>query len=312
MSAKAGVGSGLGGERIMQEYQHEVINVNPDLAFKLRFFVNESLESPPHWHNCLEVLHVFRGTLRVVLNGKRFMMRDDDVMVVNPQDVHATHAMELLDAALIQIPHDALNAICPNTVPIHFDFNTAAMTAHRKQELHGFAQLLGDMYEVYRLKNRGYGFKVISQLCDFFHRLAVGHVSLHRQAEHKTEKYMERLETVTRYVLEHYNRPITIGEMASVAYLNQEYFSRFFKKYMGMTPIEYLSLIRVQHIAADLVTTDNKITDLAIMHGCGDYKLFLRHFRATFGCSPMEYRKKPYVNDFWTVHIQEQRGVHVS
>jgi AraC-like DNA-binding protein len=168
------------------------------------------------------------------------------------------------------------------------------------------------MYDAYREKNRGYGFKVVSLLCDFFHRLSCEHASLHRMAEHKTEKYLERLEAVTRFMLEHYNKQITIGQMASVAYLNPEYFSRFFKKYMGMTPIAYLSLIRVQRIAADLLTTDSKITDLVITHGCGDYKLFLRHFRAAFGCTPMEYRRKPYVDDFWTVHIQEQKGVHIS
>lgn len=294
----------------MREYQHEVINANPDLPFKLRFFAGETLESPPHWHNCLEAIHVFKGTLRVVLNGKKFMMRRDDVLIVNPLDVHSTHALEMLNAALIQIPSDTVNAFSPNAAPMHFDFNTAAAPGDRRAGFTPFLDILNEMYEMYRVKTRGYGLKVLSLLCDFFYRLLQGHASLHRMAGHKTEKYLERLEAVTRFVLANYRDPVTNGQMAAAAYLNPEYFSRFFKKYMGMTPMEYLNLIRVQHIAADLLITDSKITDLAFAHGCCDYKLFLRHFRSAFGCSPKEYRRKPYVDDFWTVHIQN--GVHIS
>ncbi len=293
----------------MEKYQHEVINVNSDLAFKLKLFSGGIIESPPHWHNSLEVMHVFRGAMQTVFRGKRYAMRDDDIIVINPKDVHSTHTLAPLDAALIQIPHEMFRTISPDITLMRFDFNTAAMSPRRKRDLSGFAAALTELYDAYRMKNPGYGLKVVSLLCDFFHRLYQNHADRHIPAKHKTEKYLHRLESVTSFVLDHYREPITIGRMSTIAFLNPEYFSRFFKKYMGMTPMEYLNLIRIQHIAAGLLNTDAKVADLAVAHGCNDYRLFLRKFRAVFGCTPRQYRQKPPPREQWPTDARE--GVHV-
>ncbi len=293
----------------MQEYQHEVINVNPDLAFKLKLFSGGIIESPPHWHNCLEVMHVFQGALGIVLKGKRSTMRDDDIVVINSKDVHSTHTLVPLDAALIQIPFEMFRTISPDITSMYFDFNTTAMTPARKRALSAFAAILTELYGVYRAKDSGYGLKVVSLLCDFFHRLYGNHANRHITAKHRTEKYLERLESVTAFVLDHYREPISIRQMSTIAFLNPEYFSRFFKKYMGMSPMEYLTLIRIQHVAAGLLNTDTKVADLAAAHGCHDYKLFLRKFRAVFGCTPRQYRQKPSLREDWPTDAHE--GVRI-
>ncbi len=292
----------------MEKYQHEVINVNPDLAFKLKLFAGGIIESPPHWHNCFEVMHVFGGDMRTVHRGKRFTMRDGDIIVINPRDVHSSHTLSPLDASLIQIPVEMFKTIAPDITSMNFDFNTAAMTAKRRRELAEFASILAQLYDAYRAKQPGYGLKVVSLLCDFFHRLYCGHAGSHMPSRQRTEKYLPRLESVTAFVLDHYREPLTIGQMSTIAFLNPEYFSRFFKKYMGVTPMEYLNLVRIQHVAAGLLNTDAKVADLAVMHGCNDYKLFLRKFRSVFGCTPRQYRQKPSLGEEWS---DTREGVQV-
>ncbi len=102
---------------------------------------------------------------------------------------------------------------------------------------------------------------------------------------------MQLMRKVTEFIKKHYREPITLQRMAAVVYLNPEYFNRFFRKYMGMTPMTYLNSVRVENIGADLLVTDVNIADLAASHGCQDYKLFLRHFHSIVGCTPSRYRR---------------------
>jgi len=48
--------------------------------------------------------------------------------------------------------------------------------------------------------------------------------------------------------------------MADLLNVTPSYFSRFFKKTMGMTFLEYTSLIRLERAYTDIVTTDYPIS----------------------------------------------------
>lgn len=94
------------------------------------------------------------------------------------------------------------------------------------------------------------------------------------------------------YVKIHYAQPVSLEDAANVLSLNQEYFCRYFKKYMGMTFLEYVNSVRLSHIYGDLLNTNYGIMALLERHGFTNYKLFAKMFRTTYGCSPSELRKK--------------------
>ncbi|WP_418442929.1 AraC family transcriptional regulator, partial [Blautia sp.] len=50
------------------------------------------------------------------------------------------------------------------------------------------------------------------------------------------------------YISENYKRPISLDEIAGVAYLQTGYFCRFFKKKMGVTFLEYQNEYRLSFI----------------------------------------------------------------
>jgi AraC-like DNA-binding protein len=71
------------------------------------------------------------------------------------------------------------------------------------------------------------------------------------------------------------------------------YFSSQFKKYMGMSAIEYLIKKRV-HLSKDLLANDPRlrILDISGMLGFENPSTFSKHFMAEFKLSPKEYRKQ--------------------
>ena len=107
----------------------------------------------------------------------------------------------------------------------------------------------------------------------------------------KESKQIARLKGVLQYVAQSYQEPISLKTAADIASLNQEYFCRMFKRCMGVTFLEYINLVRIDHIHDELLVTDDSITDILERNGFTNYKVFSRMFKAQFGMTPRELRK---------------------
>ena len=55
--------------------------------------------------------------------------------------------------------------------------------------------------------------------------------------------------------------------------------------------VEYINLVRIDHIHDELLVTDDSITDILQRNGFMNYKVFSRMFKAQFGMKPRELRR---------------------
>lgn len=94
-----------------------------------------------------------------------------------------------------------------------------------------------------------------------------------------------------RYIDEHYDLPLTLDQLAQTAYLSKFYFLRAFRKSMGMTPMDYLSAVRVHHAQNLLLTTGLTVEEIALRTGYSGSKNLIRQFSQIVGMTPGEYRK---------------------
>lgn len=106
-----------------------------------------------------------------------------------------------------------------------------------------------------------------------------------------SQKYMERLACIADYVDEHYKEPITLQQGASLLALNPEYFSRFFKKYMGVTFMDYVYAIRLKAAAHEILNTDLTIQTIMENNGFTNPKHFNKIFFEKYGVTASVFRK---------------------
>ena len=78
---------------------------------------------------------------------------------------------------------------------------------------------------------------------------------------------LKRLQPVFDFLKNHYHEHIKLEQMAAVAHLHPGYFCQFFKEAVGMSPLNYLSKLRLCHIYYDLAT--KKLTFAYIMLSLG-------------------------------------------
>ncbi|MEN3941219.1 AraC family transcriptional regulator [Prosthecobacter sp. SYSU 5D2] len=105
----------------------------------------------------------------------------------------------------------------------------------------------------------------------------------------------KRLDEVLRYIHAHHQRALALPEIARVAGLGPESFSRFFRRVTGHTFIETLIQIRLASALALLGESTDTIAAVAYACGFEDLSNFNRQFRRTYGITPSEARRRAQV-----------------
>ncbi|HEY6803460.1 MAG TPA: helix-turn-helix transcriptional regulator [Pyrinomonadaceae bacterium] len=82
----------------------------------------------------------------------------------------------------------------------------------------------------------------------------------------------------------------TPSALAASIRLSESRFRHLFKQETGMTPAQYLKLVRLKKAALLLTTTYNSIKAILIKVGLTSHTHFIRDFRQLYGMSPTEYR----------------------
>ena len=93
------------------------------------------------------------------------------------------------------------------------------------------------------------------------------------------------------YINLHYGERISVEDVARYVDKSNNYFSSHFKKSMGISFVDYLNMIRVEHAKRMLRQTACMTYEIAERVGYNDYKYFSTVFRRIAGVSPSEYRK---------------------
>ena len=98
-------------------------------------------------------------------------------------------------------------------------------------------------------------------------------------------RFDPKMEEVTRYIREHLSERLSIDRLAGTFYLSRYYLMHRFKAAYGCTVHQYIQQKRLQE-AAGKFRQGVPVLKAAEEAGFGDYSVFLRAFRAAYGCSP--------------------------
>ena len=99
------------------------------------------------------------------------------------------------------------------------------------------------------------------------------------------------LQRVEQDIRLHYAENLTLKELSRKYYVNSAYLGQLFKKKYGVTFREYLNNCRIEQAAKLLVTTRDKVYNIARAAGYQDMDYFIERFIAAKGCTPSNYRK---------------------
>ncbi len=100
------------------------------------------------------------------------------------------------------------------------------------------------------------------------------------------------IDQVARYMQEHFDDPeISMAAIAESFELSTTRLSMSFREKKGMTPLEYLTLLRCEKAKELLEETELTIREISLRTGYYDSGSFIRRFKQVTGITPLQYRR---------------------
>ena len=97
-------------------------------------------------------------------------------------------------------------------------------------------------------------------------------------------------ERAKAFLTEHYREPISMEMLAESFHLNPRYFSTLFKKKEGVSPLDYLTGIRMDAARNLLLNTDIPASEVSSLVGYEDPRYFYKVFKKYMGQTPTDFR----------------------
>lgn len=96
---------------------------------------------------------------------------------------------------------------------------------------------------------------------------------------------------ILTYINQNYNRINKIEEIAEEFYISKYYLCRLFKEATGLTLIQYLNNIKIQHACNMLVNSNLSILEIGTACGFNSSMYFCKIFKQAMSVTPSEFRK---------------------
>lgn len=268
------------------EARHEIISFDNKSPIKL--FTHKLGDVTRHWHESLELLFVLAGDVTVLTGDTQFTLSQDDMLLINSNVVHELHSESCVLIA-VQIKLSRFD-LPQNLVDfLYFDCNSKTTPSPErflplKHIITSMLQINMAGSETALFRNRSLAYALLSELVQNFR-------AEKPTSEHNTQKHLDRLNNILRYIGEHYQEQLTLSHLAEREHLSAPYLSSFFEKYMGINFSTYYTNLRLEHAVRDLLYTDIPVEQIAAANGFSDPRAFVRAFKKKFNSLPSAYRK---------------------
>lgn len=238
-----------------------------------------------HTHHFTELYYITKGVGAFQINEKRFAVKENDLIIVNPHIEHTDICDNDMSFEFISLGLEGMTFEFDKQVnnQLYGIFNCDSI----KDKMHSILDML--LFEA----DGEYMHHEIScqNLAEIFiiYIMRLQNLNLTPSLDTKMSK---ECGIAKRYIDSNYMENITLDLLAELTHMNKFYLVHSFTKYTGMSPINYLAQKRIQISMEYLASTDYSIAQIASNVGFSSQSYFSQVFRKALGMTPVQYRKQ--------------------
>lgn len=104
--------------------------------------------------------------------------------------------------------------------------------------------------------------------------------------------YKGRINRVFEFIDKNLEQNLSLNMLSKIAFFSPFHFHRVFKFVTGETLNEYVTRLRIEKSALDLLHKNITLTHIAHKYGFGDNSSYSKAFKKYFGVSPTQFKKE--------------------
>jgi len=217
------------------------------------------------------------------------LISKNELVVINRNEVHQFTSTEEDNLCIVvQINVDFFKTIWPKLLELEFLGNEKI---HRDGDYSRLKRLMYEMLKLIYTQEFGYMIEINGLICQVLSTLIKTFDYRIKNWEDENEIDYARLGRILYFIEQNYMNKITLKEIAATEYLNEYYFSHFFKNKMGVSFQSYLKNVRLQKAHTMLCKTEKKMVEIAMDSGFSNVQTFLNAFKVKYGETPSKYKK---------------------
>ncbi len=254
-------------------------------------------EVPKHWHNEMEIIYIKKGKGLITLDFEKHYVEAGDIVVVIPGQLHSIMQLERYSMEYENIIFSTDMFIARHSDSLDNEFFVPFLSGNVQ-----FNHLITVEDEIYPQLSaclnraddicttfpKGYKLAIKGYLYQFFFIL---YNHSEEGTDVKSNKNLDKIKEVIKYIETNYNEPISIDDIAGVCGFSSSHFMKFFKKAMGTSFIDYLNDYRLSMASRMLISSEDNIIDIAAQCGYDNLSYFNRIFKKKYNVTPSDYRR---------------------
>ena len=244
-----------------------------------------------HDHPYFELYYIESGKCRFFVSGRMMDMQAGDLLLIPPRAVHYTRYLfgPCLRYSLFFRPQDLereISGVFPDKGNYFRRWRLMQIPEFYREAL---VSLLKRIVGEERINDEKTPLLMRCRLQELL--LICSRVGLQTEELpgdiHTTDRAVVR---AAEFMRDHFREELSAEEIAAAAGFSQNYFSQKFRQATGTGIHEYLTYVRLQQAALELLETRDSVTEIALRCGFSGGNYFKDVFRKRYGVSPRAYR----------------------
>ena len=270
----------------MSTHLYKLSNPKLDTVNMCLLYISESKFendwiSLPHSHHFTELFYVLNGKGVFVINDKTFEIQKNDFIIVNPNVTHNEASST----------EDPLHYVVMGTDELEFQEDAGKnyyiynFSSHNKL-LHFYMK---SMLREMRMQDEHF-----ENICQNLFESLVYQIQRWTKIQFlgtQSQKTNKECRFIEQYLNEHFREDISLQSLSEIVHLSKYYLAHAFKEYKGVSPINYLTQVRINEAKHLLEKTDFSAAKIADFTGFASQSYFSQIFHKETGMTPNKYRK---------------------
>lgn len=263
-----------------------------DLPFETYF--NKQISHTTQIHDEMELIWVLRGTMELHCEGKRFLLKKQNLFMMNPFHTHTIDSSEDSIIITYRFKREYLEKSNQSFGDMVFDLkvHTLDELVEKYKEvpllISALLRLLlnPNPSQLIRYKIIGYYNMLVYELYTML--LKEKYLDVKKR---DIPIYLDRIHKITDYLNHNFLRKVTLEELAKHIGISKYRLSHFVKEQIGISFREYLFNMRLEYALRLLRESDLSVLDIAKKSGYSDIKYLNKMIKDRFKQTALKYRK---------------------